>query len=186
MEQKALKELYVDELRDIYNAENQLVKALPKMAKAATSRDLRAGFENHLEQTRGHVQRLERIFESLEEKPAGKKCKGMEGLIEEGAEMIDDNELQGEVLDAGLISAAQRVEHYEIAEYGSVRTYANILGEDEAVTLLEETLNEEKETDQKLTELAEGINVDAAGRGKAAGPRDFRASSGRKGKTARA
>src|ERR1700747_2769689 len=104
MEQKALKELYVDELRDIYNAEIQLVKALPKMAKAATSQVLRAGFENHLEQTRGHVQRLERIFESLEEKPAGKKCKGMEGLIEEGAEMIEDGELKGEVLDAGLIS----------------------------------------------------------------------------------
>jgi ferritin-like metal-binding protein YciE len=184
MEQKALKELYVDELRDIYNAENQLVKALPKMAKAATSQDLRAGFENHLEQTKAHVQRLERIFESLEGKPAGKKCKGMEGLIKEGAEMIEDGELKGEVLDAGLISAAQRVEHYEIAAYGCVRTYANILGQARAVSLLDETLNEEKKTDQKLTELAENINIEAVGSEKAAGARDLRASSGSKRKTA--
>src|SRR5665811_559656 len=109
MEHNALKELYVDELKDIYNAENQLVKALPKMAKAATSDDLRAGFEEHLEQTKGHVQRLEQIFAALGEAPTGKKCKGMEGLIEEGREMIEEEELEGEVLDAGLISAAQRV-----------------------------------------------------------------------------
>jgi len=162
MEKKRLKELYVDELRDIYNAESQLVKALPKMAKAATSDDLRAGFEDHLEQTKQHIYRLEEIFTTLGEDPSGKKCKGMEGLIEEGGEMIDDEDLDGEVLDAGLISAAQRVEHYEIAAYGCVRTYANILGEEEAVSLLEETLNEEKETDQKLTELAESINIEAA------------------------
>jgi ferritin-like metal-binding protein YciE len=124
MEKNALKELYIDELRDIYNAENQLVKALPKMAKAATSEDLRAGFEEHLEQTKGQVQRLEQIFTDLDEKPTGKKCKGMEGLVEEGTEMIAEQE--GEVLDAGLISAAQRVEHYEIAAYGCVRTYANL------------------------------------------------------------
>lgn len=164
MKENALKELYIDELRDIYSAENQLTKALPKMAKAATSDELRAGFEQHLEQTKGHVDRLERIFKELGEKPAGKKCKGMEGLVEEGKEMIEEEELEGETLDAGLISAAQRVEHYEIAAYGCVRTYANLLGESDAATLLEQTLKEEKETDQKLTKLAEKINVEAEGR----------------------
>jgi len=161
MEQNQLKELYVEELRDIYNAENQLIKALPKMAKASTSDELRAGFEEHLEQTKGHAQRLEQIFSALGEKPSGKKCKGMEGLIEEGKEMMEED-LDGEAKDAGLISAAQRVEHYEIAAYGCVRTYAKILGEEEAASLLEQTLEEEKETDQKLTELAENINVEAA------------------------
>ncbi len=161
MKEKALKELYIDELRDIYSAENQLTKALPKMAKAATSEELRAGFEEHLEQTQGHVNRLEQIFEELGEKPTGKKCKGMEGLVEEGKEMIEEDELEGDVLDAGLISAAQRVEHYEIAAYGCVRTYANLLGENDAADLLEQTLKEEKETDQKLTKLAEKINVEA-------------------------
>lgn len=162
MERKALKELYVDELRDVFNAENQLVKALPKMAKASTSPDLRAGFEEHSEQTKGHVQRLEEIFNLLGEEPTGKKCKGMEGLIEEGSEMIEEGELEGEVLDAALISAAQRVEHYEIAAYGCVRTYADILGQTEAVSLLDQTLDEEKNTDQRLTELAENINLEAA------------------------
>ena len=162
MEEKDLRDLYIDELRDIYNAENQLVKALSKMAKASTSSDLRAGFEGHLEQTKGHVQRLEEIFNALGEKPTGKKCKGMEGLVSEGAEMIEDEELEGAVLDAGLISAAQRVEHYEMAAYGCVRTFAEVLGEEEAVSLLEKTLNEERETDEKLTTLAESINVEAA------------------------
>jgi ferritin-like metal-binding protein YciE len=161
MKESGLKELYVDELRDLYSAENQLTKALPKMAKAATSEELRAGFEEHLEQTKGHVERLDQIFKELGEKPGGKKCKGMEGLIEEGKEMIEEQE--GETLDAGLISAAQRVEHYEIAAYGCVRTYANLLGEEDAAELLEETLKEEKETDQKLTTLAEKINVEAEG-----------------------
>ena len=159
MQESALKKLYIDELRDIYNAENQLVKALPKIAKASTSDELRAGFEGHLEQTKGHLERLEKIFKGLGEKPTGKKCKGMEGLVEEGQEMIEEQE--GETLDAGLISAAQRVEHYEIAAYGCVRTYANLLGETDAVKLLEQTLEEEKETDQKLTKLAEKINVEA-------------------------
>jgi ferritin-like metal-binding protein YciE len=163
MKENALKELYIDELRDIYNAENQLTKALPKMAKAATSEELRAGFEEHLEQTNSHVERLEQIFKALAEKPTGKKCKGMEGLIEEGSEMIKEEELEGEALDAGLISAAQRVEHYEIAAYGCVRTYADLLGEADAVELLDQTLKEEKETDQKLTKLAERINVEAGG-----------------------
>jgi ferritin-like metal-binding protein YciE len=165
MKQSALKELYIDELRDIYNAENQLTKALPQMAKAASSGDLRAGFEHHLEQTKGHVQRLEEIFDALDEKPTGKTCKGMKGLIAEGKEMIDEDELEDEARDAGLISAAQRVEHYEIAAYGSVRAFAELLGEKEAVSLLQQTLDEEKETDQKLTELAETINADAVGEG---------------------
>jgi ferritin-like metal-binding protein YciE len=182
MKENDLKELYIDELRDIYNAENQLTKALPKMAKAATSEELRAGFEEHLEQTTGHVQRLEQIFKELGEKPTGKKCKGMQGLIEEGKEMIEEQE--GETLDAGLISAAQRVEHYEIAAYGCVRTYAELLGEDEAAELLEETLNEEKETDQKLTKLAERINVEAEGEGSEEG--EAGTGGSRKGKAARA
>jgi ferritin-like metal-binding protein YciE len=181
MEEKRLKELYVEELRDIYSAESQLVKALPKMAKAATSEELRSGFEEHLEQTKGHVQRLEQIFTELDEKATGKKCKGMEGLIEEGKEMIEDDDLEAEVLDAGLISAAQRVEHYEIAAYGCVRNYANILGEKEAVSLLEKTLSEEKETDEKLTALAENINVQAAG----SGEKDKDSHSGTKGKAAK-
>jgi ferritin-like metal-binding protein YciE len=159
MKETALNELYVAELRDIYNAENQLVKALPKMASAATSDDLRAGFEAHLEQTKGHVSRLEQIFSELGEKPTGKHCKGMEGLVDEGKEMIDEHE--GDVLDAGLISAAQRVEHYEIAAYGCVVTYATLLGATDAADLLSKTLEEEKETDRKLTKLAEQINVEA-------------------------
>jgi ferritin-like metal-binding protein YciE len=162
MEHQALKELYVDELKDIYSAENQLVKALPKMAKAATSDELRTGFEEHLEQTRGHVQRLEQIFKALGEKPTGKKCKGMEGLVAEGQEMMEED-FEDDLMDAALISAAQRVEHYEIAAYGTVRTYAELLGEDQAVTLLEQTLGEEKETDQKLSDLASDINVKAMG-----------------------
>jgi ferritin-like metal-binding protein YciE len=161
MQENALKELYIDELRDIYNAESQLLKALPKMAKASGSPELRMGFEHHLQQTKGHVERLESIFESLGEKPSGKKCKGMQGLIDEGAEMAKEK-LQDDARDAGLISAAQRVEHYEIAAYGSVRTYANLLGDRNAVALLQQTLEEEKETDQKLTKLAESINVVAS------------------------
>jgi ferritin-like metal-binding protein YciE len=158
MEMNRLRQLYIEELKDLYNAENQLVKALPKMSKAATAEDLRAGFEKHLEQTKGHVERLEQIFKALGESPKGKKCKGMEGLIKEGAEMIEEDPAWEE-LDAGLISAAQRVEHYEIAGYGCVATYANLLGEGEAESLLRQTLDEEKETDKKLTQLAESINL---------------------------
>lgn len=171
MEHQALKELYIDELRDIYNAENQLVKALPKMAKAANSDDLRNGFEQHLEQTRGHVQRLETIFKDLGEKPSGKKCKAMEGLVAEGQETMDED-YEDDLMDAALIAAAQRVEHYEIAAYGTVRTYAELLGEDNAVQLLEQTLEEEKETDQKLTDLASDINVKAMGEGSEKGLTD--------------
>ena len=159
MADNGLKELYIDELKDLYSAENQLVKALPKMAKAATSPDLQAGFEEHLEQTKGHVQRLETIFEQLGQSPKGKKCKGMEGLIEEGSEAIE--EYEGDLLDAALIGAAQRVEHYEMAGYGTVSAFAEELGESEHVTLLNETLEEEKETDEKLSGLAGDINAKA-------------------------
>jgi ferritin-like metal-binding protein YciE len=161
MQHEALRDLYIDELRDIYSAETQLVKALPKMARAAMSDELRSGFEEHLEQTRGHVSRLEQIFEDLDEKPSGKKCAGMEGLVKEGGEMIK-NEFEGEVKDAGLIGAAQRVEHYEIAAYGTVRAFAELLGDRNAVDLLSQTLEEEKETDKKLTQLASEINVEAS------------------------
>jgi ferritin-like metal-binding protein YciE len=160
MPNEGLKELYVDELKDLYSAENQLVKALPKLAKAAASEELRAGFEEHLEQTKGHVQRLEQIFEMLDESPKGKKCKGMEGLIEEGSEIMEED-FEDALLDAALIGAAQRVEHYEIAAYGTVRAFAEELGESEHASLLAETLEEEKETDEKLTELAKQINVEA-------------------------
>jgi ferritin-like metal-binding protein YciE len=185
MEHQALKELYIDELRDIYNAENQLVKALPKMAKAANSDELRTGFEEHLQQTRGHVQRLEQIFKDLGEKASGKKCKAMEGLVSEGAEVMGED-YEEDVMDAALISAAQRVEHYEIAAYGTVRTYAELLGEDNAVQLLEQTLEEEKETDQKLTDMAGEINVKAMGEGSEAGSEDEEEMPRKKVKSARA
>jgi len=168
MPDQGLRELYIDQLKDLYSAENQLVKALPKMAKAANSDELRQGFDEHLEQTKGHVQRLEQIFEALEESPKGKKCAGMEGLIKEGNEMIKSGS-DPDVKDAALITAAQRVEHYEIAGYGTVRTFAQLLGYKQAQELLEQTLDEEKQTDQKLTEIAEGINVEAA-HGEAVGP----------------
>jgi ferritin-like metal-binding protein YciE len=160
MPDKTLQELYVDELKDIYNAENQLVKALPKLAKAAASDELRDGFEEHLEQTKEHVARLEQIFEMLDESPKGKKCAGMEGLVEEGSEVLKED-LEGAVLDAALIGAAQRVEHYEIAAYGTVIAFAETLGENDHVSLLVATLSEEKETDEKLTELAKQINQEA-------------------------
>jgi ferritin-like metal-binding protein YciE len=160
MANQELKELYIDELKDLFNAENQLVRALPKLAKAATSEELRAGFEEHLEQTRGHVERLETIFESLDENPKGKKCKGMEGLVEEGSEAIE--EYEGKLRDVALIGAAQRVEHYEMAGYGTVAALAKQLGENKHADLLERTLEEEKETDAKLTALSESINAEAA------------------------
>ena len=169
MAEEGLKELYIDELKDLYSAENQLVKALPKMAKAATSEDLRAGFAEHLEQTKGHVQRLETIFEQLGESPKGKKCKGMEGLIEEGSEAIGEHD--GAVLDAALIGAAQRVEHYEMAGYGTVIAFAEELGESKHVSLLKETLEEEKATDEKLSGLAGDINA-KANQGSEAGEED--------------
>lgn len=158
METQALKELFIDELRDLYNAENQLIKALPKMAKAANSEELRSGFEEHLQQTKGHAQRLEQIFETLGEKAGGKKCKAMEGLIAEGSEVMEED-FEGEVMDVALIGAARRVEHYEIAAYSTVIKFGEMLGQDEAVRLLEQTLEEETETDEKLVGLVDEFTV---------------------------
>ena len=156
-----LEELLQDELKDLYSAENQIIKALPRMAKAATSPELKRAFERHLEETRRQVERLEAIGEELELKLTGKKCVGMEGLIEEGKELmgeIDDKD----ALDAGLIGAAQKVEHYEIAAYGTARTHAEMLGYRKIAKLLQQTLNEEGMTDKKLSQLAESlINVEA-------------------------
>ena len=160
MANESLRQLYVEELRDLYNAETQLTKALPKMAKASSNDELRQGFEEHLRQTSEHVSRLEQIFDMLGEKPSGKKCLGMEGLVKEGAETMKED-YEGALMDAAIIGAAQRVEHYEIAAYGTVREFAQLLGEDEQVSLLEETLEEEKQTDEKLTQLAEEINPQA-------------------------
>jgi ferritin-like metal-binding protein YciE len=157
---EGLKELYIDELKDLYSAEHQLIKALPKMAKAASSGELRQGFEKHLEQTTGHAQRLEKIFHALGESPKGKTCKAMQGLVEEGAETMKED-FEGSLMDAALIGAAQRVEHYEIAAYGTVCAFAKELGETEHASLLTKTLQEEKETDEKLTELAQDINAQA-------------------------
>ena len=150
-----LNDLYLDQLKDLYSAEKQLVQALPKMAKAATSEELKMGFEQHLEQTKTHVSRLEQIFSALGSSPGRKKCAAMEGLIEEGQEAIT---LEGSAIvrDAALIAAAQRVEHYEIAAYGTVRTFANHLGYSDQASLLQMTLDEEGATDKKLTALAEG------------------------------
>ncbi len=160
MELSSLKDLYIEELRDLYSAENQLLKALPKMAKGATSKPLQDGFKKHLKQTETHVARLEKIFDELDLSPKGKKCKAMEGLVAEGAETLSED-AEPDVMDAALIAAAQRVEHYEMAGYGCVRTYANLLGEKKAEALLQQTLNEEGDTDKALTKLAEKINVDA-------------------------
>src|SRR6201997_3207583 len=160
MSKFALRELYLDELRDLYDAENRLVKALPRLAKEAESENLSAGIEEHLEQTKGHVDRLREIFEAMDEKPGGKRCAAMVGLIQEGEGMMDEDFEPG-VKDVALISAAQRVEHYEIAAYGCVRTWAGLLGEREAENLLQQTLDEEKEADEKLTELSRAINVAA-------------------------
>jgi ferritin-like metal-binding protein YciE len=157
-----LRDLFVKELSDVYSAEKQLTKALPKMAKAASFRELQDAFSQHLKQTEGHVQRLEQVFDMIGEKPKRVKCKGMEGLVEEGSEMLKE-EGDGAAIDAGLISAAQRVEHYEIAAYGTLRTYAETLGENDAAELLQETLDEESATNEKLTTLAESaINPTAA------------------------
>lgn len=157
----SLHDLYVEELKDLYNAENQLIKALPKMAKAASAPELKEAFTNHLEETRGQVQRLETIFAELGVSPKGKKCKAMEGLVEEGKEVMEED---GEpaVIDAALIAAAQRVEHYEMAGYGCARTFATLLGYTDAAKLLQETLDEEGNADKLLTGLAETvINVEA-------------------------
>ena len=166
MKLNTLEDLFVHELKDLYSAENQLLKALPKMAKASSNEELKGGFEEHLQQTKEHVARLERIGEELGKKLTGHKCKAMEGLVEEGAELIGED-AEDSVRDAGLIGAAQRVEHYEMAGYGTARALAKQLGHNDIAKLLGQTLQEEKETDEKLTELAESsVNAEA---GSAAG-----------------
>ncbi len=161
MELDTLKDLYIEELKDLYSAERQLVKALPKLIRATKQPELKAAFKTHLQQTEEHARRLEEICKELGVSPRGKKCVGMEGLIEEGKELISE-EPDDDVLDAGLISAAQHVEHYEIAGYGTVRTYARQLGYESQAQLLQQTLNEEGETDHLLTDLAEArINLEA-------------------------
>jgi ferritin-like metal-binding protein YciE len=157
-----LEDLFLDEIRDLYDAEKQLVKALPKMAKAATSEELKEAFTSHLEETQGHVTRLEQVFEALGQKPRAKKCAAMAGLVTEGQEIIESIE-ESSVRDAGLIAAAQKVEHYEMAGYGSARTHAELLGHEDAVELLEATLGEEKAADEKLNDIAQSsVNEEAA------------------------
>lgn len=162
MKINTLHDLYIEELRDIYNAETQLVKALPKVAQAATSDELRSAVEDHLEQTKEQIERLDQIFESLGVASKGKKCKAMEGLLEECSELLEED-IAESVLDAALIGAAQRVEHYEIAVYGTLATFAKLLGREEDADLLGQTLDEEKEADEMLTDIAEStINAEAS------------------------
>jgi len=161
----SLEKLFLEELKDIYNAEKQILRALPRMAKAAESPELQQAFTKHLKETEGQVQRLEKIFQQLGQSARGKTCKGMQGLIEEGKEVME-KEGEGPVIDAALVASAQKVEHYEIASYGCLRTYAQLLGQDQAVELLQQTLAEEEAADKKLTELGEsGINDAAAAAG---------------------
>jgi ferritin-like metal-binding protein YciE len=161
-EAKTLHDAFLDELKDAYDAEKQLTRALPKMAKAASSPKLRTAFESHLEETRGHIDRLERVFESLDEKARGKHCDGIAGIIEEGKSVMEED-FDDATMDACLIAGGQRAEHYEMAAYGSLIAWARAMGHNEAAELLEQTLGEEKAADQKLTTLAEGgINQEAA------------------------
>jgi len=160
MEMESLQDLFVDELKDLYSAENQILKAGPKMSKAIENQDLKNALQEHLKITEKQVDRLQRIFKRLGEKPTGKKCHGMEGLLEENKELIGEDTDQ-EVLEAGLIVGQQKVEHYEIAGYGSAVTFAKLLGDREAADLLAQTLEEEKRADQMLTQIAEQINVQA-------------------------
>ncbi|HEV2464046.1 MAG TPA: ferritin-like domain-containing protein [Acidobacteriaceae bacterium] len=160
MKIETLRELLIDELQDLHSAEQQIVKALPKMVKASHNPQLKQAFEHHLEETKNHVTRLEQIFKRINESPKGKTCEGMKGLLKEGEERISDGG-EAEVLDAGIISAAQRGEHYEMAAYGSARTYAELLGDQEAVRLLSQTLEEEKAADHKLNQVAKTVNIEA-------------------------
>lgn len=158
----SLEKLFLEELKDVYNAEKQITRALPRMAKAAESPQLQQAFIKHLKETEGQIQRLERIFKELGQAARGKKCKGMEGLIEEGKEKLEENS-EPQVLDAALIASAQKVEHYEMAAYGCLRTYAELLGYSQAAQLLQQNLQEEEAADKKLTQLGEaGINQAAA------------------------
>jgi ferritin-like metal-binding protein YciE len=170
MQLASLDDLFVKELRDIYSAERQLVKTLPKLAKKANSPELADAIQKHLGETEQHVQRLEEVFDMLDVSARGPVCKGMKGLLEEGSDLLEEAE-DADVLDAGMIAAAQRVEHYEIAAYGTLREYANVLGRREIASLLEQTLEEEKAADQKLTKLAEqGVNAMALTNGDEAEP----------------
>jgi ferritin-like metal-binding protein YciE len=166
MKIETLEELFLEQIEDLYDAEQRLVKALPKMAEAATSAQLRQAFESHLEETKGHVRRLEQVFQVMRKKPKAQTCDAMKGLVEEGEDMISNTD-QSPVRDAGLIAAANRVEHYEIAAYGSVLSFAKTLGIHEALALLDATLTEEKKADQKLTQLAETSVNESAVRGAA-------------------
>jgi ferritin-like metal-binding protein YciE len=156
MKLDTLRSLYIDELRDLYNAENQLLKALPKVAKAASSEELKEALEEHLEQTWGHLARIDQIFAALHEKPTGKTCYAMKRLIEKGSQILEQDG-EPSVVDAGIIAAAQKVEHYEIAGYGTVRTFAYLLDEPDASGLLQQTLNEESDVNKILNEIAENI-----------------------------
>jgi ferritin-like metal-binding protein YciE len=155
-----IEKLFIAELKDLYSAENQITKALPKMVKAATSTELKKAFENHLRETEGQIERLVEICNMIGTNPKGKSCAGMKGVLSEGSEMLEEVEA-GDVRDAALISAAQRVEHYEMAAYGTLRNYAELLGQPQAAKLLEKTLEEEKAADQKLTTISEKVNAQA-------------------------
>jgi ferritin-like metal-binding protein YciE len=157
----SIEKLFIEELKDLYSAENQITKALPKMVNAASSKELKKAFENHLRETEGQIERLIQVCNILGANPKGKSCEGMKGVLEEGASMLKEAE-EGDVRDAALISAAQRVEHYEMAAYGTVRTYAELLGQKQCAKLLEETLEEEKAADQKLTSISGKVNTHAA------------------------
>lgn len=160
MSVETMQELFVDELKDLYSAEKQITRALPKLAKATTSEDLKQAFLSHLEETNGHVTRLEQAFEILGKSPKGKTCVGMKGVLEEGSEVLEDTD-KGAVRDAALIAAAQRVEHYEMAGYGSAHAFAKLLGQREIATLLEATLAEEKAADKKLSQISKQVNTEA-------------------------
>lgn len=178
MKANSLQELYVEQLADLYNAEQQIVKALPDLIDAAQSEQLRSALTEHLELTREHAARIESIFENLDQEIENEKCKGMEGVIKEGSELVENIDDE-DVRDAGIIAAAQRVEHYEMAGYGTARTYASLLGHDDAANLLQKTLSEEKEADQKLSSLAEQLNVEALETGEAQ-PRAARSKAAQK------
>ena len=157
----SIEKLFVEELKDLYSAEKQITKTLPKLAKAASSNELRSAFEHHLKETEGHVQRLDQMFEALGVSPSGKACEGMKGVLEEGAQLLHETEA-GDVRDEALIAGAQRVEHYEMAAYGTVRSYAEQLGQPQIVQLLQKTLDEEKAADRKLTSIAQKVHTRAA------------------------
>jgi ferritin-like metal-binding protein YciE len=162
MSVESLQELFLDELKDLYSAEKQITRALPKMVKAATSPKLKDAFQSHLDETHGQIERLETIFDMLKKKGTGKTCEGMKGVLSEGAEVLDETE-KGDIRDSGLITAAQRVEHYEMAGYGGVREYAKLLGQREIMSLLDATLKEEEAADKKLTQIAKEVNAAALG-----------------------